>query len=87
MRSPLQSGLDDRGIRHVVICGIATDYCVRATAMDAIAYGFDVTVVEAAVRPVALDSGAAALADMAAAGAHIVASAVDFDLVVEPGAE
>ena len=55
--------------------------------MDALAYGFGVTVVEAAVRPVALDSGAAALAEMAAAGAHIVASAVDFDLVVEPGAE
>ena len=73
--------LESRGIKHVVICGIATDYCVRATALDALSYGFDVTVVQSAVRPVALDSGAAALAEMAAAGAHVVPTAADVELV------
>ena len=67
--------MDLRGIKHVVVCGIATDYCVRATAMDALAYGFDVTVVEAAIRGVARESSMAAIVEMAAAGIHFVASA------------
>lgn len=54
---------------------------MRATALDALSYGFDVTVVQSAVRPVALDSGAAALAEMAAAGAHVVPTAADVELV------
>lgn len=51
---PLAEFLCDRGITAVDVCGIATDYCVNATARDAVKEGFVVTVLEgltAAVRP------------------------------------
>ena len=64
-----------RGIRRVVVCGLATDYCVRATALDAIALGFETTVLVEGIRAVDLrpGDGAAALAELAAAGARVEA--------------
>lgn len=38
--------LHDRGIKHCYICGLATDFCVAWTALDARKLGFDVTVIE-----------------------------------------
>ena len=55
-------------VEQVDVCGIATDYCVRATALDAARNGFATTVLldlTAAVAPERLD---ATLADLAAAG-------------------
>ncbi len=46
--------LGERGVTAVDVCGIATDYCVRATAIDAAREGFDTTVLKglvAAVHP------------------------------------
>jgi len=40
----LQAWLRARSVDEVVVCGIATDYCVRATALDAAAAGFSTTV-------------------------------------------
>lgn len=55
------TGLDDllreRGIERVVVVGLATDYCVKATALDAIGLGYDTTVVLDGVRPVELEPG------------------------------
>jgi nicotinamidase/pyrazinamidase len=54
----LADWLQDRGVENVDVCGIATDYCVRATAIDAAAEGFSTTVlldVTAAVAPNRLD--------------------------------
>ncbi len=55
------TGLDEdlraRGIERVVVVGLATDYCVRDTALDAARLGYDTTVVLAAVRPVELEVG------------------------------
>jgi nicotinamidase/pyrazinamidase len=54
----LADWLQDRGVETVDVCGIATDYCVRATAIDAAAEGFATTVlldVTAAVAPDRLD--------------------------------
>ncbi|MDO5067227.1 MAG: isochorismatase family protein [Propionibacteriaceae bacterium] len=51
---PLAEFLCDRGITAVDVCGIATDYCVNATARDAVKEGFDATVLvglTAAVHP------------------------------------
>jgi nicotinamidase/pyrazinamidase len=68
----LSEWLRSRGIKRVFVTGLATDYCVRATALDAKAAGFEVVVVEDACRGVAQDSTEAALRDFQAAGIDIV---------------
>ncbi len=66
--------LRSRGIRRVVIGGLATDYCVKATVLDAIALGYETHVLVDAVRAVevAPGDGERALAAMSAAGAMLV---------------
>ena len=49
--------LRERGIERVVVVGLATDYCVRDTALDARRLGFETTVLTAAVRAVDLQPG------------------------------
>lgn len=65
------------GITQVVVLGLATDYCVKFTALDGRALGFEVTVVEDACRAVNLapEDGGRALAEMRAAGCHVARSA------------
>ncbi len=60
-------------VEELVVCGLATDYCVRATSLDGLKAGFQVTVMEAAVRGVNVAPGdaAKALAEMQAAGAAL----------------
>ena len=69
----LEALLRERGVERVVVAGLATDYCVKATALDALALGFATTVVARAVAAVDLEAGdgEAALAELAAAGAVI----------------
>ena len=69
----LEALLRERGVERVLVVGLATDYCVKATALDALALGFETTVVERAVAAVDLEAGdgEAALAELAAAGAVI----------------
>ena len=66
----LEAALRERGIERVVTCGLATDYCVRATALDAARLGFDVSLLTGAIAAVNLrpEDGHRALADMAEAG-------------------
>ncbi|MDJ0663337.1 MAG: isochorismatase family protein [Acidimicrobiia bacterium] len=66
----LASQLDRWGIKAIVVCGLATDYCVKATALDGATAGYDVTVLTDAIRAVNLESGDGdqALAEMADAG-------------------
>jgi nicotinamidase/pyrazinamidase len=68
--------LKERGVTDVVIVGLATDYCVKFTALDAVMLGFDTTVVADACRGVEVNEGdtARAVAEMAAAGVHITES-------------
>ena len=66
--SRLADWLHARGVEAVEVCGIATDHCVRATALDAAAAGFSTTVLlelTAAVTPERLD---ATLGQLAVAG-------------------
>ncbi len=63
----LERALRAWSIARVYICGLATDYCVKSTALDARHAGFDVSVVRDACRAVD-GSGAAAFSEMAAAG-------------------
>jgi nicotinamidase/pyrazinamidase len=69
----LESLLRDRGIDRVTIGGLATDYCVKNTALDARRLGFDVTVDRAAVRGVEVEPGDSerALDEVRAAGAIV----------------
>ncbi len=53
----LESLLRDRGITTVAVAGLATDYCVRDTALDAVARGFATFVLIDAVRAVDLHPG------------------------------
>lgn len=64
----LADWLRDKGIDEVHVCGIATDYCVRATALDAAAVGFDVTVIKALTAAVSTDNLSKVAEDFAAAG-------------------
>ncbi len=62
--------LRDHGIQTVVVAGLATDYCVRETALDAVRLGFTTSVLLEAVRAVDLQpgDGERALEAMQAAG-------------------
>ncbi|MDB5792656.1 MAG: nicotinamidase [Massilia sp.] len=53
----LAGQLRARGVRRVAVCGLATDYCVLNTALDARANGFDVLVVPQAMRAVDVNPG------------------------------
>ncbi|OGG44921.1 MAG: hypothetical protein A3F84_11215 [Candidatus Handelsmanbacteria bacterium RIFCSPLOWO2_12_FULL_64_10] len=72
----LAQRLSGRGVRRVFVCGLATDYCVKATAIEAIQNGFETYVLTDAIRPVELQPGDGdrALAAMSAAGAKLIAS-------------
>jgi nicotinamidase/pyrazinamidase len=56
----LSGYLRERGLRRVVVVGLALDFCVRYSAEDAHAQGFDVIVVEDACRPIDVDGSLAA---------------------------
>jgi nicotinamidase/pyrazinamidase len=65
----LAAYLHARGLKEVHVCGLATDFCVAWTALDARAAGFDVSVHEAACRAIDLNGSLAqAWAQMRAAG-------------------
>jgi nicotinamidase/pyrazinamidase len=65
--------LKERGVTDVTIAGLATDYCVKYTALDAVMLGFKTTVVVDACRGVEVHEGdtARAVEEMAAAGVRI----------------
>ena len=72
----LGDDLRAHGIQRVFVCGLATDYCVKATALDALREGFDAVVIadaSAAVN-VTLGDEARALNELRAAGAGIADS-------------
>ncbi len=60
----------ERGIRRVFVCGVAWDYCVGFTALDGVELGFDMTVIEDAVRGIDPVSMSAMSQRWAQAGVH-----------------
>jgi nicotinamidase/pyrazinamidase len=76
----VSTGLDDflksRGATEVYVCGLATDYCVKATALDAVSLGFKTFLVEDACRGVELGDGDVrrALDEMRRAGGAVIRS-------------
>jgi nicotinamidase/pyrazinamidase len=68
---PLPRLLDERGVRRLYLGGLATDYCVKHTVLDALKAGLEVIVLEDAIRGVDVQPGDSerAVAEMRAAGA------------------
>ncbi len=64
----LAGWLRERGVQQVDVVGIATDHCVRATALDAAREGFDTRVLLDLCAAVSPDTRATALTELAAAG-------------------
>jgi nicotinamidase/pyrazinamidase len=77
----LEGWLRARGVKRVFLAGIATDFCVAWSAIDAANAGFETYVIEDATRPVAVPVGDGrttvdlARADMLKAGVRIITSA------------
>jgi nicotinamidase/pyrazinamidase len=69
--TPLGEWLDARHVHTVDVVGIATDHCVRATAVDAVERDFAVRVLLGLTAGVALQTTRVALAELAAAGASL----------------
>jgi len=67
--------LDAHGVVDVDVAGIATDYCVRASALDAIEHGRHVRVLTDLVAGVAPQTSDAALAELGHAGAELASAA------------
>jgi nicotinamidase/pyrazinamidase len=72
-RTGLAERLKRQGVRRLWIGGLALDYCVRATVLDALREGFEVHLIRAGTRAVDVTpgDGARALEEMRAAGARI----------------
>jgi len=68
----LEGYLRERGVHDLVLVGLATDFCVRYSAVDAARLGFGVTVLEGACRAIDLDGSLAeAQRDMAEYGVKL----------------
>lgn len=67
--------LSARGVLTADVVGIATDHCVRASALDAIAHGVHVRILTDLIAGVGEESSEAALAELAHAGAELADSA------------
>jgi len=70
-KTEMNDVLQKNGIKELIVYGIATDYCVKATAIDAADAGYKVTVVEGLSKGVAPDTTAKALEEMKAKGVII----------------
>ncbi len=68
--------LNNRGFKHIFMAGLATDYCVAWSALDARALGFDVTLITDACRAIDLDDSlAAAMTSMRSTGVQFATAA------------
>ncbi|MFC0674226.1 isochorismatase family protein [Brachybacterium hainanense] len=70
--APLAELLRARGITAVDVVGVATDHCVRATALDAVSAGFQVQLIADQTAAVDLGRGQAAIQELREAGARIL---------------
>lgn len=72
--SSLAAQLRDRGVTHLYVGGLATDYCVRASVLDARTAGLVVTVLGHAIAGITDETTRRALDEMRGAGAAVVSS-------------
>ena len=80
--SPLTEYLEGNDIKTLVICGLATDVCVNATATDAILNGFKIILIKDALRGIDEGNTAKTFQELERKGAKVVQSVKDLrDLV------
>lgn len=74
---PLARLLAERGVRHLYIAGMATDYCVKESALEALRQGLEITVISDGIKGVDLREGDSerAMAEIIAAGGMVASSA------------
>ncbi len=72
----LEARLNARGVERVMIGGLATDYCVKESALDAMRAGFGVYLIEDCIMPVDVDpgDGRRALEQLVESGARLISS-------------
>ena len=71
----LEKRLKDLKIERLAVSGIATEYCVRATALDAIQAGFETVLLTDMIRAVQTSETPRVLAELAQAGARAATAA------------
>jgi len=64
--------LKERGVKRVYICGVATEYCVKATALDAVKNGFETYLLRDAVKGITKEGELEALEEMEKAGVKVL---------------
>ncbi|KUH33303.1 nicotinamidase [Thermococcus celericrescens] len=64
--------LKRNGVRRVYICGVATEYCVKATALDAVKHGFETYLLRDAVKGIKPQNEERALGEMERAGVKVL---------------
>ena len=69
----LAGQLRDRGVKNVAVVGLALDYCVKETALDAVREGFESVLLADGTRPVNLSAGdgARAVAELVSGGVEV----------------
>jgi len=70
-KTNLEEILNENGITELYVCGVATDYCVKATVLDAIALKYDVRVCLDACAGVSAESTNVAIAEMMGCGVSL----------------
>lgn len=76
-KTALDNVLKELGINRLVIYGMATDYCVRDTALHGIEYGYAVVVIEGLCRGIAPDTAERAIPEMEEEGVVVVCEIKD----------
>ena len=66
--------LRDKGIKTLYFCGVATDYCVKSSVIDALELGYEVYVIEDAIAAVDPTATPAAIQEMTSKGAKLIQS-------------
>ncbi|MDB5234011.1 MAG: nicotinamidase [Hymenobacter sp.] len=80
----LAAYLKGRGVTAVYVVGLAADYCVYYSALDALAAGFETTVITDATRAITAEGWAKAQVDLQAKGAHLAESPLLLAALVGP---
>lgn len=86
LKTPLDEKLSKNSITSIYIVGIATDYCVYYSALDAIDLGYQVYVVLDATRGISEETTQSAVSDMESKGVHVIQSADIMNMECAPAA-